>query len=585
MLLNDLAAHSEREITLVLDDYHVITAEPIQRAMTYLVEHCPPQVHFILSTRSDPQLPLTRLRARGQLTELRAIQLQFGTEEASRFLLTVMELDLAPEDVLALQSRTEGWIAGLQLAALSLQERRDVQQFLADFGGSHRHIVDYLVEEVLSQQPEEVQSFLLHTSILDRLTGPLCDALLGHHDGEAMLEHLERANLFLVPLDERRQWYRYHQLFAEVLRVRLVRAIGKQEVAALYGRASAWFELNGFLKEAVEVALAAADFGRAAHLIEQVGPALLFRFEQATLLRWLARFPQERVFAHTTLCRFYAWGLFFSGAVDAYEAPLQQAERLARADGRSLGYVYALHAYVARFHTADASAVIAWGQAALLLLPEQEREMRSVMAVMVASSYRFTGEARAAWQMATEARASSEGAGYAAAIQGAMFELAEVFVLQGKLPQATQTYQELIKAIDPGPRSRWRRCSAWDPFCCSGMSWMQLRCTSSEPAGAPGSCATTRCWHRRRSCGPGCCKHRGARRQIWWTWPSLQPSPWPNRAATGLWCCDPKLIRYAGGSCAGRGRRWTIGKQSVLTCVTRCPSMSTSRQRSLWHAC
>jgi LuxR family maltose regulon positive regulatory protein len=180
---------------------------------------------------------------------------------------------------------------------------------------------------------------------------------------------------------------------------------------------------------------------------------MLFRFEHATLLRWLERFPQEVLFAHTVLCRFYAWGLFFSGAVAAYEAPLQQAERLARAqeDARSLGYVYALRTYAARFKTADANAVIAWGQAALQLLPQQDREMRSVMAVMVASSYRFTGDATAAWQMATEARASSEGVGYAAAIQAATLELAEVLVLQGKLPQAAQTYQAVIDAADPWP--------------------------------------------------------------------------------------------------------------------------------------
>ncbi len=259
LLINDLAAHSEREIMLVLDDYQVITAEPIQRAMTYLVEHCPPHLHFILSTRSDPQLPLTRLRARGQLTELRATQLQFETDEASRFLQTVMGLDLSSEDVTALQSRTEGWIAGLQLAALSLQRRHDVSQFLADFTGSHRHIVDYLVEEVLCQQPEDIQRFLLHTSILGRLTGPLCEVVTGHRDGQAMLERLERANLFLVPLDEMRQWYRYHHLFAEVLRARLQHTIGQQELVALYGRASAWFALNGFLKEAVEAALEAYD--------------------------------------------------------------------------------------------------------------------------------------------------------------------------------------------------------------------------------------------------------------------------------------------------------------------------------------
>jgi LuxR family transcriptional regulator, maltose regulon positive regulatory protein len=204
-LAAELLESPHRDMILVLDDYHVITAESLHQAMTSLVEHAPPQLHLVIATRVDPALPLARLRARGQLCEVRATHLQFSAEEASTFLQTVMGLDLPAEAIVALQNRTEGWIAGLQLAALSLQERPDPQQFLADFTGSHRHIVDYLVEEVLACQPERVQSFLLHTSILDRLTRPLCDAVTGRTRSAALLEHLEHANLFLVPLDERRQ--------------------------------------------------------------------------------------------------------------------------------------------------------------------------------------------------------------------------------------------------------------------------------------------------------------------------------------------------------------------------------------------
>jgi LuxR family transcriptional regulator, maltose regulon positive regulatory protein len=213
-----LLERAHRDLILVLDDYHVITNEALQRAMTSLVEHAPPHLHLVIATRVDPALPLARLRVRGHLCEVRAVHLQFSTEEAGTFLETVMGLDLEASALAALHHRTEGWIAGPQLAALSLEGRSDVQQFLVEFSGSHRHIVDYLVEEVLACQPPAVQSFLLQTSILDRLTGPLCDAVTGSTRSDVLLERLEHANLFLVPLDEHRQWYRYHHLFAEVLR-------------------------------------------------------------------------------------------------------------------------------------------------------------------------------------------------------------------------------------------------------------------------------------------------------------------------------------------------------------------------------
>jgi LuxR family maltose regulon positive regulatory protein len=289
----------------VLDDYHVITNEALQRAVAALLEHPLPHLHLFIATRVDPALPLARLRVRGHLCEVRAAQLQFSIDEAGTFLETVMGLDLEASALVALHQRTEGWIAGLQLAALSLQDRADVQQFLADFTGSHRHIVDYLVEEVLAGQPTAVQSFLLQTSILDRLTGPLCDAVTGRTGSDALLEHLEHANLFLIPLDERRQWYRYHHLFAEVLRARLLREVGTAGLAALYTRASAWYEQHGMLAEAVEAALSAGDFGRAARFIDIDSPlirSMLGGYEARILIGWLERFPHEVVFTDAHLC-------------------------------------------------------------------------------------------------------------------------------------------------------------------------------------------------------------------------------------------------------------------------------------------
>ena len=220
-LLNELAT-IPGEIVLVLDDYHVLDAKPVDDALAFLVEHLPPQVHLVIATREDPALPLARLRARGQLTELRAADLRFTPSEAAEFLDQVMNLDLSAEEVAALEARTEGWIAGLQLAAISLQGRADAAGFIASFAGSHRFVLDYLLEEVLQRQPEQVQAFLLRTSILDRLCGPLCDAVLldASASGQETLEHLDRANLFIIPLDNERRWYRYHHLFADLLRQR-----------------------------------------------------------------------------------------------------------------------------------------------------------------------------------------------------------------------------------------------------------------------------------------------------------------------------------------------------------------------------
>ena len=265
-LLNEISALPYKFV-LVLDDYHVIDAKRIDDALTFLLEHLPPQMHLVIATREDPQLPLARLRARGQLTELRATDLRFTPAEAAAFLNQVMGLDLSAEDITALETRTEGWIAGLQLAALSMQGREDIPAFIRAFAGDNRYIVDYLVEEVLQRQPEHVRSFLLQTSILDRLNGPLCDAVTGQEEGNARLEALERGNFFVVPLDDKRHWYRYHHLFAEVLSAHL-REEQPDQVATLHRRASMWYEQHGSVADAIRHALAAEDFERAADLVE-----------------------------------------------------------------------------------------------------------------------------------------------------------------------------------------------------------------------------------------------------------------------------------------------------------------------------
>jgi len=242
-LLNELAELAD-DVILVLDDYHVIDAQPVDNALTFLLEHLPPQLHLVIATREDPDLPLARLRGRGQSTELRVADLRFTSSEAAQFLNQVMGLNLSAEEIAALETRTEGWIVGLQMAALSMRGQADTAGFIKSFTGSHHFVLDYLVEEVLQQQSESVQKFLLKTAVLDRLTGSLCDALTGKANGRQTLEYLEQANLFIVPLDNERQWYRYHHLFADLLRQRLHQQ-QPDNVTKLHVRASAWYEKNG----------------------------------------------------------------------------------------------------------------------------------------------------------------------------------------------------------------------------------------------------------------------------------------------------------------------------------------------------
>ena len=324
-LLNEIAA-TPNHFILVLDDYHILDAQSIDQALTFLLEHLPPQMHMVIATREDPQLPLARLRVQGQLTELRAADLRFTPSEAAEFLNQVMGLNLSAEAIAALETRTEGWIAGLQMAALSMQGRSDTASFIRAFTGSHRFVLDYLVEEVLQRQPEHVRSFLLQTAVLDRLSGSLCDAVTGREDGRGVLETLERGNLFVIPLDDRRQWYRYHHLFADVLQARLMEEWPGQ-VSALHRRASVWYEQNGLPSDAIRHALAAEDFERAADLIELAGPMVEESSQTATWLGWVRALPDELIHIRPVLSVWYAYALLGRGELEAAEARLTDAEQ------------------------------------------------------------------------------------------------------------------------------------------------------------------------------------------------------------------------------------------------------------------
>ena len=324
-LINDVARTAGPSV-LVLDDYHVIDAASVHEAMTFLLDHLPPQLHVVITSRADPPLPLSRLRARDELVEVRATDLRFTPGEATSFLNQVMGLGLSALDVDALETRTEGWIAGLQLVALSLRGRADVSGFIGEFTGSHRLVLDYLVDEVLHQQPPSVREFLLHTAVLDRLAGSLCDAVTGRADGSAMLESLERANLFVVPLDEYRAWFRYHHLFADALRARIL-SEEPDQVPVLHRRASDWYEQHGLIEDAVRHALAGGDLERAAHLMELALPDLRRNRQDSTLLGWLDALPDDVVRRSAVLSVFRGWMLMVAGDLDAVEDRLDDAER------------------------------------------------------------------------------------------------------------------------------------------------------------------------------------------------------------------------------------------------------------------
>lgn len=370
---------------LVLDDFHHIEAQPIHNAFDYLVEHLPPKLHLLIASRSDPLLPLARLRAQGALTELRAPDLRFTVEENTAFLTEMMGLPLSAEQVVALQARSEGWIAGLHLAALSLQDHEDVAGFIAGFTGSHRYIADYLLEEVLSRQPEAVQDFLLQTCILEQLCAPLCDAVRGQDDSQARLAHVERSNLFLVSLDEERRWYRYHHLFAELLRSRLLQT-QPALVPELHRRASRWYEQHELLDEAVTHALAVPDIERAARLIEEYARFTNFPSQFQVLQGWLTRLTDAFVRTQPTLCILHAITLVFTQQLEQASARLRDAERCLlheelpiRQRQALLGLITAFRGYQARL-LGDYEQGVPLGQRALELMPEEQG--RSLLTVL-----------------------------------------------------------------------------------------------------------------------------------------------------------------------------------------------------------
>ena len=455
LLINDLTTFSD-PFASVLDDYHFIDSQPIHEALTFLIDHLPANMHLVITTREDPDLPLARIRARDQLTEIRAADLRFTQEETEAFLRGVMGLELSRQDVAALEDRTEGWVVGLQLAGLSMQRQADPKAFIADFSGSNRYILDYLTEEVLQQQPEGVRTFLLYTAILDRLSGPLCDALTGRNDSDKLLAHLEAANLFVIPLDEDRRWYRYHHLFADLLRSQLARS-QPNLIPELHRGASRWFEENGDIHAAVEHALQASDLTLAANLIEQHTLPKLYQGEVARVVSWFDRLPEAILESAPMLCICKAWALVLMrrgarmGEVEQALLSADQALDRVHADEalRDLvaGHAASIRAFLLRrpaMLSKEPERLIAISQEALRLLPAEEKAIRSTATLNIGHGYLALADLEAASLAFNQTLEEGlAGGNYYAAVYGPI-HLAVIALLGGHLREALQLCESSI---------------------------------------------------------------------------------------------------------------------------------------------
>ncbi|MEP6622022.1 MAG: LuxR C-terminal-related transcriptional regulator [bacterium] len=455
-LINEINS-IHRDVILILDDFHVIDAPAVHAGLTFLLDHLPARMHVVIASRSEPLLPLARLRARGQVMELPAAEMRFTPDEVSAFLNQVMALDLSATDVSTLETRTEGWIAGLKLAALSLKNHADVRKFIRAFSGDNRYIADYLIQEVLLAQPQNVRRFLVGTAILDRLNGPLCDAVTGEPGSQALLESLERSNLFVVPLDDTRDSYRYHHLFAEVLRSHAMREQPDQ-VPDFHRRASIWFEANASLPEALHHAAAADDVERVARLLETTWPEMDRSYQTG---RWLARvkaLPDALVRARPVLNLGYAWTLLNAGELEGVEARLDDVDRSLRTadEGNDLAAQVVLvdgkrsqslsaglagaRAYLAQ-SLGKTSGTIEHARQSLALIAEGDHAARATGTALLALALWANGSLDEAHRSFTASLASMRLAGQHLSVIRGTFVLADIRVGQGRLNEAAETYE------------------------------------------------------------------------------------------------------------------------------------------------
>jgi len=452
------------QFVLVLDDYHSIDSKPVDKALTFLIEHLPPQMCLVIVTREDPDLPLARLRARDHLTEVRASDLQFTQAESAEFLNRVMGLNLSIEDIAALETRTEGWIAGLQLAALSMQGRSDATSFIQTFTGSNRFVLDYLVEEVLHQQTEVVQAFLLRTSILERMCGQLCEAVLcaPAGSGQETLEYLERSNLFLVSLDNERRWYRYHHLFADLLQQRLQQSIASSTkvagmgVAELHSRASLWFENHGLDIDAFQHAASAGEVDRAVSLIEGKGVPLYHRGALVSLLNWLAALPKQELDQRPKLWLMYARALTSSGQSSGVEEKLQAAENALQGAELSLetrdliGSIASNRATMA-YTRYDPDTAIIQARRSLEYLSPDNFPTRTLTIFTLGVGYMQKGDRTAATRAFNDAISISQTTGHTFVTSMATMALGNMQMMENTLFAAAETHRKALELFGAQP--------------------------------------------------------------------------------------------------------------------------------------
>jgi ATP-dependent transcriptional regulator len=459
-LLNRLAEQSN-DLLLVLDDFHAISHVQISRQLDFLISHAPPQLHLVIASRSDPMLSLARLRARGELLELRAADLRFTSEEALAFFNQSMGLQLDLATIEQLEKRTEGWAAGLQLAALSLQGQSDQKSFVEQFSGSHRHVVDYLAGEVLEGQSEQIRSFLLYTAVLERMHPALCEALLvdsplAGQSALAILEELERQNLFLIPLDDQRQWYRYHHLFGELLRHRLTRELG-DTVYELHRRAAVWYEAHGAINDAIEHALQSKDHALLGTLLSRYAERFLANGQIITLQRWIDALPREQLLSDLRLSLVMARLQLFKRELPELDSFLAQAEHLLEgysgADSASLqGEWYALHAH-AEIEKGNFQLALARSEQALEILPQEELWARSSCGLIQGYALMMLGRTEQAIAVHRENIRHARAAGNPVSGLFSTTEVVKLTLLQGKLSQARRSAEESLA---------WARQEGWD---------------------------------------------------------------------------------------------------------------------------
>lgn len=452
-LLNEIST-IPNEFVLVLDDYHLIDARLVDDTLTFLLEHLPPQMHVVITTREDPNLPLARFRVRNQLTELRAADLRFTPSEVAEFLNQVMGLSLSVEDIAVLELRTEGWVAGLQLAALSMQGNHDVHGFIQAFAGDHRYIVDYLVEEVLQRQPEPIRNFLLQTSILDLLNGSLCEAVTVQSESKLKLEQLQRGNFFLIPLDDKRHWYRYHHLFADVLHMHLMTE-QPELVPTLHQRASEWYEQNNLTADAIRHALSAEDFERAAELIERSIPILRQSRQESTLLGWLKALPDDLFQNHPVLNVNYVGTLMQNGQFDGVESRLRDIEQwLATPEDIRIHPVYVseeefqrvpslVHMYHAAIALAkgDVANTMTHAHKVLELARVDDDFPRGAASSLLGLASWTSGDFETAYEMFSKGMAHLQKVGFISDVIGGSVTLADIRITQGRLREAMSIYE------------------------------------------------------------------------------------------------------------------------------------------------